>query len=77
MHNLRGAIEYLGGGFALLRISGHFGQPFKAMGFIMLGATLLISLPAFSSVRGMGQRFAELSLFGGVALAIRLATTSA
>jgi len=70
IHNLGGAVEYIGGAFALFRIAGLFGQPFQAMGFIVIGVAVAISLPVFSPVRGLIQRVAELCLFGGLALAL-------
>lgn len=70
VHNLGGAVEYIGGAFALLRIAEHFGQPFRAAGFIVLAIAIAISLPPFAAIRGLIQRIAELGLFGGLALAL-------
>ena len=70
MHNLGGAVEYLGGAAALLRLAEHNGQPFKALGFIVLGVTIGISLPLLAPVRGLVQRVGEPCLFGGLALAL-------
>lgn len=70
IHNLGGAVEYLGGAFALFRIAEHIGQPFRVAGFIVMGLAIAISVPLFSPVRGLLQRIAELCLFGGLALAL-------
>lgn len=70
IHNLGGAVEYLGGAFALFRIAEHFGQPFQALGFVVLCVAIAISLPLFSPVRGLVQRAGELCLFGGLAFAL-------
>jgi hypothetical protein len=70
VHNFGGGVEYIGGAFALLRIAERFGQPFQALGFIVLGVAIAISVQSFGSVRGLIQRLGELCLFGGLALAI-------
>jgi len=70
VHNLGGAVEYIGGAFALLGIAGHAGEPFRTLGIVVLGAAIAISLTPLAGVRGLVQRVAELGLFGGLALAI-------
>jgi hypothetical protein len=70
LHNLAGAVEYAGGGFALMKLAESFGQPFKAAGFVVLGATIALSVLPSNSVRGIIQRIAESCLFGGLALAV-------
>jgi hypothetical protein len=45
------------------------GQPFAAAGFIVLGSVIALSVLSSNSVRGLVQRVAEASLFGGLALA--------
>lgn len=69
LHNLAGAVEYAGGGFALMNLSQSFGQPFKAAGFVVLGTVLALVVLPSNSVRGIIQRIAETWLFGGLALA--------
>lgn len=69
-HNLGGAVEYIGGAFALMGIAAHAGDPFRTLGIVVLGAAIAISLAPLAGVRGLVQRVAELCLFGGLALAI-------
>ena len=70
LHNLAGAVEYAGGGFALMALAASLGQPFKIAGFIVLGTAIALSVLPSNSVRGIIQRVAEACLFGGIALAI-------
>ncbi|MBY0573214.1 MAG: DUF998 domain-containing protein [Undibacterium sp.] len=70
IHNLGGAVEYIGGGFALMAIAERLGQPFKAAGFIVLGSAIALSFMPSTSVRGIIQRVAEVCLFGGLAFSI-------
>lgn len=70
VHNMGGAVEYIGGAFALFRIGAHFGQPFQALGLVVFGVAVAISVPLLSPVRGLIQRVGELGLFGGLALAL-------
>lgn len=72
LHNLGGAVEYVGGGIALARIGDALGQPFKIAGFIVLGATVALSVLPSTQVRGAVQRVAEACLFVGLAGAIAL-----
>ena len=69
LHNLAGAVEYAGGGFALMALAEHFGEHFKIAGFIVLGSTIGLSVISSNSVRGIIQRIAEVCLFGGLASA--------
>lgn len=69
LHNLAGAVEYAGGGFALLAIAEDFDQPYKIAGFVVLGSTIALSVLASNSIRGLIQRIAEICLFAGLALA--------
>ena len=71
-HNLAGAVEYAGGGFALMTLAASHGQPFRAAGFIVLGAVIALSVLPSTTVRGAIQRVAETCLFAGLALAIWL-----
>ena len=68
-HNLAGAVEYIGGGFALMDIARDFGPPFRLAGFVVLAAAIGLSIVPASAGRGILQRAAELCLFGGLALA--------
>ena len=70
LHNLAGAVEYAGGGFALMKIAESFGQPFKAAGFVVLGTAIALSVLPSNSVRGIIQRIAETCLFSCLALAV-------
>ncbi len=70
IHNLGGAVEYIGGAFALLGIAAHAGDPFRTLGIVVLAAAIAISLAPLAGVRGLVQRVAELCLFGGLALAM-------
>ena len=70
LHNLAGAVEYAGGGFALMKLSEGFGQPFKAAGFVVLGTAVALAVLPSNSVRGIIQRIAEICLFSGLALAV-------
>lgn len=69
LHNVAGAVEYAGGGFALMRIAERYDQPFRLAGFIVLGSVVALSVLSSNSVRGLVQRVAEACLFGGLALA--------
>lgn len=73
-HNLAGAVEYIGGGFALITIAETYGDAFKLLGFAVLAATAVLSLAPANPVRGLVQRVAELCLFGGLAWAAWLAS---
>lgn len=70
IHNLGGAVEYVGGGLMLLRIAESFGDVFEIAGFVVLAVALAISLQPLAFVRGLIQRIAELCLFAGLAGAI-------
>lgn len=70
IHNLGGAVEYIGGGFALMALAESFGQSFKAAGFVVLGSAIALSVIPSTSVRGIIQRAAEACLFVGLALAV-------
>lgn len=67
LHSIAGAVEYVGGGFALMMLAESFGQPFRIAGFVVLGTAVALSVP--HPVRGIIQRVAETCLFGGLFLA--------
>lgn len=69
LHNIGGAVEYLGGSLALFQLSETFGQPFRLAGFLVLGGAVALSLPRIVGV-GLLQRVMEGSLFAGLLLAI-------
>ncbi|MEO8011786.1 MAG: DUF998 domain-containing protein [Dokdonella sp.] len=69
-HNLAGAVEYAGGGFALMTLAESLGPAFKIAGFVVLGSAIALSVVPANSVRGLIQRAAEMCLFGGLALSI-------
>lgn len=69
LHNLAGAVEYVGGGFALMSLAEGFGHIFKLAGFSVLGAAIALSVLPANTVRGIIQRIGEACLFGGLALA--------
>jgi hypothetical membrane protein len=70
VHNLAGAVEYFGGGLALMVLAEGFGQPFKAAGFGVFAAAIALTVLPSDSFRGAIQRLAEFGLFGGVALGV-------
>jgi hypothetical protein len=70
IHNLAGAVEYVGGGASLMVLAETFGQPFRLAGFVVLGSAIALSFIPSTSVRGLIQRAAELCLFGGLAMAV-------
>lgn len=69
VHNLAGAVEYIGGGLALMRLSDSLGNYFKLAGCVVLGAAIALSIVPAHSIRGIIQRVAETCLFGGLAIA--------
>jgi len=75
IHNLFGALEYLGGGLGLIwlggteRFAGHLsGTALTISGALVLYCLLLIAIPDLA-FRGLIQRFADGLLFGWLALA--------
>nr|WP_315481724.1 DUF998 domain-containing protein [uncultured Undibacterium sp.] len=67
LHFFAGAVEYIGGAFALMTLAESLGEPFETAGYIVIGVAIALSFP--HPVRGLIQRIAELCLFGGLALA--------
>lgn len=76
VHNLGGAIEYIGGGFSLFWASESFGTEFKWLGFVVLGVAIALTVLPTVSVRGLVQRIGELCLFGGLARIVWLSAAS-
>ncbi len=73
LHNLAGAVEYVGGGLVLLHL-GQGGWPWGIWaGGTALGAAAALTLLPPRAGRGLVQRGVELLLFGS--LALRLAQT--
>lgn len=68
IHNLGGAVEYIGGALALFRLAEVQGEPFQLLGAIVFPAGLLLSLPQLAKVRGLIQRVAETALCLGLFL---------
>ena len=68
LHNLGGAVEYLGGALALMVIAEVHGAAFRFTGLAVGACAILISFP--SPTRGAIQRAAEILLFGGLIAAI-------
>lgn len=72
MHNLGGAVQYAGGGFALLTLVESLGPMFKFGGFVVLAATVALTVFPTTSIRGLVQRVAEPVLFGLLAYGVWL-----
>ena len=70
LHNLAGAIEYIGGGFTLTVLSETLGQPLRIVGFVVLATAVALSVLPAHAGRGAVQRVAEACLFGGLAFAV-------
>jgi len=69
MHNLAGAIEYLGGGAALLTLARAGGAPFQWAGAAVIGSAVALTVLPSTAPRGLVQRVAEVCLFGGLVCA--------
>lgn len=66
VHNLAGAIEYLGGGLALMVLAEDFGTGFRMAGFGVFMATFALTVLPSTTLRGLVQRIAETLLFGAL-----------
>ncbi len=64
VHNIGGAVEYGGGGVALLWLASNLGQPFLAGGILVLLVLIGLALLPARWYRGAVQRVGELVLFG-------------
>lgn len=68
VHNVGGAVEYVGGGFSLMALSESLGPILRYGGFVVLVAVAALTfLASGSSVRGLVQRVAECVLFVAIA----------
>ena len=73
VHNLGGAIEYIGGGFSLIWAAERFGDELKWLGFVVLGLAVALTVLPTVSIRGLVQRVGEVILFGGLTYLVGLA----
>jgi hypothetical membrane protein len=72
LHNLAGALEYLGGALALVCLARAQRSPLQLIAaFLVMVAMVGLALPIFARVRGALQRVAEAALFTALALALR------
>ena len=76
LHNLGGAVQYIGGGFALFTLAETYGLWFKAAGAVVLIAAALLTLLPAKSARGLVQRIAEVALFAALLYGILLLQNS-
>lgn len=70
VHNLGGAVEYVGGGAILLAMGGSHGPAFTAAGGVVFASAVLLSVLPPASVRGLVQRVGEACLFAALAVAM-------
>lgn len=68
LHNLGGAVEYLGGAVSLFWISETTGSAYQIAGAVVIVAVLILSFE--SRIRGITQRIAETVLFAGLCSAL-------
>jgi hypothetical membrane protein len=64
VHNLGGAIEYIGGGFSLFAAAESFGAPCRIASFVVLAVAAALTLLPAGAPRGLVQRIGETALFG-------------
>ena len=67
VHNLGGAVEYIGGAFALLAGAEIFGVQVRIAGFVVLAVAVALTIMPPATPRGLVQRIGEIVLFGSVA----------
>lgn len=72
VHNIAGAVQYVGGGFALLAMANSHGNGFKLAGAAVLVAAVMLTVLPTRSVRGLVQRLAEVVLFAALLYAMLL-----
>lgn len=70
IHQLGGAVEYIGGALSLMWLAEIHGAGFRLAGMLVGVAMLLLSFPL--RWRGLIQHIAETCLFGGLVLALGL-----
>lgn len=68
LHNLGGAVEYLGGAVSLMWISEAHGGAYKIAGAVVMAAVLILSFE--NRIRGITQRIAETILFAALCYAL-------
>lgn len=68
LHNLGGAVEYVGGAYALYALYGSHGEPYRIAATVVLIALVGISID--NAIRGLIQRIAELTLFATLLMAL-------
>jgi len=73
MHNLGGAVEYIGGGLALLAAAKAFDVPGRIAGYVVLAVAIGLTILPAGAPRGLLQRIGELVLFGSSAWLVWLA----
>ena len=76
VHNLGGAIEYIGGGFSLFAAAENFGMPCRIAGFIVLAVAAALTLMPAGTPRGLIQRIGETVLFGSATWLMWLVASS-
>jgi len=65
VHNIGGAVEYVGGAYALEGLSASLGSPYRIAAVAVIVA--LVGVSFAHPLRGLVQRVAEAILFGGLA----------
>lgn len=68
VHNIGGAIQYLGGAASLMWISQSSNNGFQIAAIAVLAAALVLSFE--NRIRGITQRIAEITLFAGLCYAV-------
>ncbi|MBL8814843.1 MAG: DUF998 domain-containing protein [Planctomyces sp.] len=71
MHNLGGAIEYLGGAAALFSCGETIHSYFRPAGLVVFGTAVALTALPQKSVRGMIQRIGETVLMGSLIYLVR------
>lgn len=75
VHNLGGAVEYIGGGMSLMVLGEQMSPAFQVGAFAVWGAAVALTVLPVGVLRGLVQRVAETVLFGCLAWAAWLATS--
>jgi hypothetical protein len=66
IHNLGGAVEYIGGALSLFWAGQHYGSFYKVIAMVAIGAAIALTVLPSGAPRGLVQRVAEVCLFIGV-----------